>query len=461
MKRVQIFVDHDIIIRHFLHNRTFVDLEKSFRVQYVFPDGPKRVKTDVSTLGLKDYKIIPVDWRRCAMLRDLSKERSLRRARTSPKYRHIQRTYKMIMEPARYRELWLWSLPGLFQYHQHKVLKMAGGYAELEDAVASFDPDLILHPTVLEGYFITDLARVTRERQTPFLALMNSWDNPSTKAGALHPPDWLFVWGEQTRRHAVEFLGMRPERVEIAGAAQFEVYRQPPSKSKQLLCAEMGAPQAADKQLVLYAGSSKSVNEMDHLQLLDQAVASGQLAGCHIVFRPHPWRAAPPDEPDFFETGFAHVSMDPSMKPFYVRPKDRAEHAIHLTDYMDTHNILSAVDLLVSNMSTIFVEAALHGKPLLCLISDKDVAASRHLDFTVNSSYFQELLKRMDIPRCREAGALANLCRQQLDIAQAPGFAGRQRERVQYFVNMGQTPYPEKLTAFVDELLSKPYQGTC
>ena len=35
---------------------------------------------------------------------------------------------------------------------------------------------------------------------------MNSWDNPSTKRSLIGNPDWLFVWGEQTKKHAEKFV---------------------------------------------------------------------------------------------------------------------------------------------------------------------------------------------------------------------------------------------------------------
>jgi hypothetical protein len=40
---------------------------------------------------------------------------------------------------------------------------------------------------------------------------MNSWDNPSSKAFIVGTPDRLFVWGEQTKQHAVRYLQMPEE----------------------------------------------------------------------------------------------------------------------------------------------------------------------------------------------------------------------------------------------------------
>ncbi|CAM2057436.1 conserved hypothetical protein [Desulfovibrionales bacterium] len=450
-KRIQIFIDHDIIIRHFILNHTFAPLEALHHVQYVFPDNKKRVTVDLTHLKLQNIRKIAVDWRRLAMLRELAKIRNLRIARQNRQYNSVARLYTALMKPKDFACLNRLSLPGFWQWHKHRVVKMAGPFPELEAIIDAFNPDLLIHPTVLDGYFITDLGRINQERRIPFLALMNSWDNPSTKAGALYPPQYLFVWGEQTRRHAREFLGMDNSHIIISGPAQFEVYRQPPTKDRTAICAEIGI--GSYHKLILYAGSSKSVNEIKHLQLMEQSVADGTLAGCHIIFRPHPWRAPAIDEPDFFDIPWQHVSMDPSMQPFYIGPKQtpKKQNLIHLTDYMDTHNILSAIDLLVSNVSTIFIEAAMHGKPLLCLISDKDVADSLHLNFTINTSYFNELLQRLDVPRCHEATTFTSHCRSLLDQAATSSYADMQRSRAHYFAELPPTSYPQRLLQFVEE----------
>lgn len=452
MKKIQVFIDHDIIIRHFIHSNVFSELEKAFEVQYVFADYAKRIKTDISKLYLKSVTTISVDGVRSAKLRQLAKIQSLKIARKNSSYEFVANTWRKFFGFKVYAIMWVQSLPVIYDLYRRYVIRSAGRYKELESVIRDFEPDVIIHPSVLEGVFISDLALITSERNIPFIALMNSWDNPSTKAQAVKTPDWLCVWGEQTKRHAVEFMGMASERVNIMGAAQFEAYRCAPSKTKEELCYEMGVDPA--KKLILYAGSSKSVNEMKHLMLLEEAVQSGDLKSCHIVFRPHPWRAPAEGEADFYAIDWNHVSMDPAMKDFYNSPKNKRSTNINLTDYMDTHNILSAIDLLISNMSTIILEAALHGKPVLCMISDKDMEHNNFLNMAVNSLYFKELLEKIDLPRCRDEKRIGNYCLQQLELGKAPDFRRIQCEKARFFVNMGDRPYPIKLRNFIKDILS-------
>ena len=53
---------------------------------------------------------------------------------------------------------------------------------------------------------------------------MNSWDNPSMAGLPYDPPDNYLVWGDQTKRHAIEIRRIPRENVIIAGANQFSNY---------------------------------------------------------------------------------------------------------------------------------------------------------------------------------------------------------------------------------------------
>jgi len=80
--------------------------------------------------------------------------------------------------------------------------------SELDALLEDERPDVIIHPCVLEGAFLNDLIVATQARGIPFVVIMNSWDNPSTKQAMAGSPDYLLVWGEQTKRHAIEFVGV-------------------------------------------------------------------------------------------------------------------------------------------------------------------------------------------------------------------------------------------------------------
>jgi len=451
MKKIQIFIEHDIIIRHFLHNNTFNELEKEYDIQYVFPYKDARVKVDINSLELPSVKCIPVDRVRVSKIRYLAKISTIAKVRGKPAFKFLNDIWKLILNKKVYLRMQVLSLPFIFPFYRKKVLTTCGISENLNKVIEDFKPDVIIHPSVLEGLFISDLLLLSEQKNIPFVSLMNSWDNPSTKGMVIKPPDWLVVWGEQTKRHAVDFLGVNEEKIKKIGAAQFEIYKKEPTISREKFCLRIGVE--THMRLILYAGSSKSINEIDHLKVFEKAIASGSLADCHVVFRPHPWRAAVEGEPDFFSMDFKHVSMEPFMVNTYNNSRNTSKKKINLSNYMDTHNVLSAVDMLVSNVSTILLEAAVHEKPILCMVSDKELEENDFLKAVFNALYFKDLFTKLDMPRCNDHKDLPNYCNNLLNKAKDSSFKEELLNKVNFFVEMNKQSYGSQLKEFIDELI--------
>ena len=73
--------------------------------------------------------------------------------------------------------------------------------------------DLLINPGIPNGLFTNDLLIESKKEKIPFIFIMNSWDNPSTKRSLVGNPDWLFVWGEQTKIHAEKYMKIRHIKV--------------------------------------------------------------------------------------------------------------------------------------------------------------------------------------------------------------------------------------------------------
>jgi len=447
MKRVQVFLESDIVIRHFVHSNILQSLEDNYEVQYVFPKH-SRVKSDIEALGLKNYRVIEADSKRLTRLRNLIKVSGIRKAKRNPKYNFLLGMWEGLLTPGTYKYLEKRSRNYIYPFFKIKNELLMNDYKELQEIIDEFKPDLVIHPSVLEGLFITDLIKETKKRKIELLVLMNSWDNPSTKSTLKGVPDHLVVWGEQTKTHAVEFMGMPEENIYKWGSAQFDVYKKEPTVSREEFCKLHGID--PEKKIILYAGSSKSINEIEHLRTLESAIESGELENAHIVFRPHPWRAVVDGEEDYFSIDWKHVSMDVNMIDTFKRSNsEEGKNKINLTSYMDTHNILSSCDILVSNISTILLEAALHGMPIMCMVSDEEVKTKAFLRVTLQSLYFKEILTKLDVPRCKNHEEIVSNLKNLLEQSNKPGFKEFQLERTSYFVESGSESYKEKLNNFV------------
>ena len=98
-------------------------------------------------------------------------------------------------------------------------------HSGIRDQFNEFNPDIVIHPSVLEGLFINDLILICELKKIPLVVIMNSWDNPSTKPFSGNMPSKYFVWGKQSFNHSLKYLNMKAKDVVVSGAAQFEIYR--------------------------------------------------------------------------------------------------------------------------------------------------------------------------------------------------------------------------------------------
>jgi hypothetical protein len=454
--KIAVFVDHDIVLRHFLLSGVLPALEAEHEVVWIFPDRHRRVTIDPATLPLGRYRTVAVSEARLNGYRRLYHATVLRRLRRSRDKGPIFAFWRQALGRRGFWTSWCWSWPGTYHWYRRRMLARTGDDPVLDALLQEEKPDVLVHPTVLEGLFVSDLIRWGRAHHVPTVYLMNSWDNPAVKAVAVGAPDRLVVWGEHSRQVANERLGIRLEHLLPFGAAQFDVYRRSPRETPAAYRARLSVP--AGRRLLLYAGSSKGLDETAHLLALERAIERGELRNCSVLYRPHPWRASAEGEADFFALRWRHVAMAPDMAEYYRRHRQRSG-IIHLADYEDTHVTLSAVDAVISPLSTILLEAALHGKPILAYLPDEDVVHNIALFSMARTVHFRDFFERVDCLQCLRPEALVGDCRALLELAERPETASRLRRQCEYFVAPSERSYAEQLDDLIRSLASAPLSG--
>lgn len=459
-RKALVFIDYDMLVRHFVLSGAFAELEKRFHVRYVFHSdstSPKQaLHVDPAKLGLADWTRFEIPrfrmgtWDKLYCITALHNQRGTRnfapRRQLMADVRGWKRTY------------WyqLLSTPPIFPFVKRKILGEMGVYEPLARFIDDEKPDLVVHPSILAGYFVNELTQICPPRGIPLVLLMNSWDNPSTKAMNTGLPDRLVVWGPQTRRHAIEYMKMPPERVLEFGAPQFEVYRDPITEDDAALRAMFGVPSGVP--VILYAGVSKSVNETAHLEALDAAIASGAMPPCHVIYRPHPWRGLLADgEKNFYDVRFRHVTMDPFMADYYKRVANKPEQGFDMADYRVTARLLRLVSGVISPLSTMLLEAAMQGLPMIMFWPDGPKGlAGQTIELGRKLPHFAEFWGPEGIQVCTEGEALGAACRRLLTEHQTPAVRDGLRTHARSYVVMDGPRYATRLADLADELAGKP-----
>ncbi len=292
MKKIKclIFIDADVIFRHFVLSGSFEQLIKKQKVQYVLPEKGNKRLGDIN-LGSIDKLIIKnrIDhnpkrlkiWRQLLFVDQLRFKNGLQN-KSMRSYRKKTLKWKAATLFTIFGLPIIWKIFKLFKLLQLNFCQNQ----QMIKVIENFKPDVIIHPSVLEGLFINDLILISKKKKIPLVVIMNSWDNPSTKNSVIGFPDWLLVWGRQTYEHSIKYMQMEKSRVIEFGCAQFDIFK---CKTINNYNFRKKYNIKYKKIIILYAGSSKGTNEIHHLDLINKAIVDKKIENIKIIYRPHPW----------------------------------------------------------------------------------------------------------------------------------------------------------------------------
>lgn len=452
--KIAVFVDHDIMVRHFLKSGAFDELMRQHDVSLVLPpEGSRRLTSDITEYA-KHAKIehleVPADRR--SLWSRLIQVSAMR----PPLTRHTRYTRRIWRRTMNWRAAVLYTvlgLPGIYQLFRIWAFKRLNKTENtaLKKLLDAGHFDLVINPGVPLGVYIEDLTLETRCREIPFIHIMNSWDNPSLAFLPAGFPDFYAAWGTQTANHATHFLGMPAERVISLGAAQFEVYNTPPRMDRQTFCERHNIN--PEHKILLYAGGSLGTNEYEHLQHIERQIEDGTFPNLTVVYRPHPWGGGGNAGEQIIAHGWHHIRIESTMRSYLEALRDRGYH-MTFPDYRDTHDVLSSVDCVVSPLSTIIIEAALHRKPVMCFLPLEDLNAE-HFQAVHDLPHFQDLLIDPNILVARGKGELTAKLNTLLESCSDTTFETRIAKTCEFFVARFETPYGDRLCQLAGEIITQ------
>lgn len=462
-KKALVFIDHDLIVRHFIKSGVFRELEHSYDVTYIFnvdvSTKKKWLFTDVDELGLRSVLRTGITRARLGSWHKLFSASVLRNQRGTRNYRPRKDLMAEISGRWHTEYYALLSLPGIYPLFRRRFLARQGIHQPLADLIREQKPDIVFHPTILAGYYVNELPFICKAMKIPLVMLMNSWDNPSVKALGTSCPDKLVVWGEQTRRHAIEYMRMPEEDVLPFGAAQFQIYREAVKESGAELRAMFKVPEGLP--ILLYGGASKGAHESRYLKLLDDLIETGAIPSCYVIYRPHPWRGELGEgEVSFFDLECRHISMDPSMEPYYRRATTTGQFGIEMADYTITRKLLHLVSAVISPLSTILLEATVLGKPVLMFFPQEDMGmkGGRHTQLALNMVHFADFWGRPGVNVCDSETEFAGKCRLLMEQANDPAIGEELQRHARHFLVMDGPSYGERVRQLADQLTNSVHR---
>lgn len=403
-KRILIIIDHDIIFRNFIFNNAFSEIEKNFDVNYLFPEkGNKRLSLDVQKY-IKKNKIFRVPefaqrkllWRYLLFL-DQCKFPKNNEERALRKLRFISLGIKATLI------FFILSLPILRQITKSliNIILNINEYEALEFFLKKQKPNFVIHPTVLDGIYCNDLIIICKKLNIKTIFLMNSWDNPSTKNTVLNNPDYLLVWGKQTKEHAHKYIKMKKNVIEF-GANQFDGIK---DLRIDRIERELFENQ---KQNILFAGSNAKINEYECIIKIDELIFKNKFK-LKFVYRPHPWSGAGLRGHRFFYKKWKNIKIDKFSINYIKTLKNKNNKNMSLPNQKDTYKSLKSTIITISPLSTIILETILSGRLALAYVPDDNESIYIN-QILKNMAHFKELIGTGIVPILKNPEEIIDAC---------------------------------------------------
>jgi len=223
-----------------------------------------------------------------------------------------------------------------------------------------YKPDLLFATNIIAREDI-GLIRQARKNNVFTVAMVKSWDNPTTKGMIRgNKADRLIVHNETLKKEMIELHDFPPEKIYVAGIPHFDIYTDNSKLSRRKeFFNKIGAD--LNKKLIFFcaAGDDIAPNDPEVLEILDKLIEEGTISfPVQILVRPHP------KYPGVDETArrCKNTILD---RPGIRVTQSFSSWEFEEKDIIHLFNSLYHCDLMINTASTTTIEACIFDKPVI------------------------------------------------------------------------------------------------
>lgn len=315
------------------------------------------------------------------------------------KRERYKRAHPMRYWVTRAGNLVLGNVPALRKLYLEAEARVFNG-AEYDDLLARHRPSLVVSGTPGFNVFDCHLLRAARRARIPSATVMLSWDNLTSKGYMGAQPGHLLVWNQLMADEARQYHEFAGPITEV-GAAQFDVYRQVGASFDGAgFRREQELPEGA--RLIVWGTINEDIypGQMQLLRRYATEIERGP-EGRVLWVRVHPQSVTGPHAAlarEYLALASERVRIEiPAVASETLRWDLPKRDMIHLAE------LLTAADLLITPQSTLTIDAACAGTPIINLAIDE------HFRNVFRYTHYQNLLRSggiwvvEDVPELLEA----------------------------------------------------------
>ena len=297
--------------------------------------------------------------------------------------------------------------------------------SDLNIVVSSFSD--LSHEIIIENLVKTG---------TPFIQVMENWDNISSKVCPAKNAAGLVVWGEQTRQHAVEIHGFPYDKTYAFGSTRLN------NGFFQSLSGYLGArkPGEGGKIKLFYPGFGGSHENLDFFKNMLEEINTG-IKGYELTFRPHPIMQKEISNKNSLE-------LPELLRCDMPKTNQEIDPIWPILDNSIYDKLISA-DIVIGTPSTFLLEAMLLNKRI---ILDFRKLESEHSprELFKSRTHLREIAKSDKITKLYELKDLDSLIDEVL--SQEPNY----KELLNYLIAGSESTYGTKLRNLAKSVVGEP-----
>lgn len=311
----------------------------------------------------------------------------------------------------------------------------------LRQIFSRYKPDLVIYPTHSKEPEVIKIKKLSELYKFKTFYIIDNWDNLSTGTYYKYKPDFIGVWGKQTKMHAMKIHNFEDKKIFLIGNCRFDNY----FKIKKKI------PNKNIKNYILFISCNMRVDEIYYLELLNTIIRKNKklFKDTKVIYRLHP-QAKNYNEIDKLDH-LENVILDKSVFADKKTPYFKNDNKIIKKNYIPL--ILNA-KFLVGLVSSVVIEGLIFNKSYLAIafknkkdlfysadwlyktyIHLNDLTKADKVNFTFNKKKYEEQIIKMfkskkldeDYPKARK----------QLD----------------YFYHKDKLPYNKRIKEIVQKIL--------
>lgn len=257
---------------------------------------------------------------------------------------------------------------------------------KLDRFFLKYNPDLVIVPTQGDdiGYYY--LSIFCNKNKIKTLALVDNWDNFSSRLHLKPHMNYYAAWGEQSRQHALNFQNINLNKVFNLGSARYQdyyLYRNKKINShfrfKYILFLE---------GFGLTKGLEKVFDNLETILTKEK-----KYKNLKIIYRPHPWRK---DIKTVNVNKYKKIILDPQLKKQY---QEKNFHTSFQPDLSYYPSLIKNAEFVIAAPTTMVMESLIFYKKIILLAHDKGTLFG-HYDHLVNIEHFDGLVDKYNINTC-------------------------------------------------------------